>query len=160
MKVVSDTSPICYLLLIGEIDVLASLFGSVLIPEAVAEELGHSAAPNNVRNWAATPPAWVEIRRLATDPASSSDELTRLHRGERAAIRLAEEVSADLLLVDERYARRVAKRRGLEITGLVGVLDRAATEGLIDLQAAVARLAATNFRIHPELLKHLLRRHL
>lgn len=121
MKVVSDTSPICYLLLIGEIELLASLFGSILIPEAVADELGHSAAPTAVREWAAKPPAWVEIRRLATDPASSSDELTRLHRGERASIHLAEEVSADLLLVDERHARRVADRRGLKITGLVGV---------------------------------------
>lgn len=160
MRVVSDTSPICYLLLIGEIDLLASLFGSILIPEAVAEELGHSAAPDNVRNWAAKPPAWVEIRRVTSARGSSSDELTRLHRGERAAIRLAEDVSADLLLVDELHARRVAKSRGLDITGLVGVLDQAATEGLVDLQAAVARLATTNFRVHPELLEHLLRRHL
>lgn len=160
MKVVSDTSPIFYLLLIDEIDLLASLFGSILIPEAVAEELGHSAAPNDVRAWAAKPPACVEIHRLAPDPASPSAELTRLHRGERDAIYLAEEVSADLLLVDERHARRVAGRRGLKVAGLVGVLDRAANEGLVDLPAAVARLASTNFRVHPELLEDLLRRRL
>jgi predicted nucleic acid-binding protein len=159
VKVVSDTSPICYLLLIDEIDLLASLFGSILVPEAVAEELSHSAAPEEIRDWVAKPPAWLEVRRLATDPGSSSDELIRLHRGEREAIHLAEEVSADLLLVDERQARRVANNRGLEVAGLVGVLDRAASQGLVDLRAAVTRLATTNFRVHPELLEHLLRRH-
>ena len=35
MAVVSDTSPLCYLLLIDLIDLLAELYGKVIIPQAV-----------------------------------------------------------------------------------------------------------------------------
>ena len=157
MKVVSDTSPICYLLLIGEINLLPALFGSVLIPEAVAAELADPGATTKIRRWVAEPPSWIEIRRLQDATPSLANDLTRLHRGEREAIQLAQEISADLLLLDEREARRVAENRDLAITGLVGLLDRAANKGLVDLQVAVARLRKTNFRVHPKLLAALLR---
>lgn len=49
MIVVADTTPVNYLILIGEIDVLAKLYGRVVIPEAVREELTRSCAPAAVR---------------------------------------------------------------------------------------------------------------
>jgi predicted nucleic acid-binding protein len=55
MIVVSDTSPIRYLILIEAIDVLSKLFGEVLIPPAVVAELVHTSAPLAVRAWMAPP---------------------------------------------------------------------------------------------------------
>ena len=65
MIVVSDTSPINYLVLIGEIELLAQLFTRVLAPETVARELLHPGAPEAVRRWANQPPAWFEIDPLS-----------------------------------------------------------------------------------------------
>ncbi|MCA2623292.1 MAG: hypothetical protein IM507_03890 [Microcystis sp. M20BS1] len=55
MIVVSDTSPICYLLLIDQIMILQKLYELVVIPEAVADELKASESPSIVRNWIANP---------------------------------------------------------------------------------------------------------
>ena len=59
--VVSDTSPLNYLVLIGQAALLPSLFEKVFVPQAVLEELKHIAAPEDVQRWIAAPPAWLEI---------------------------------------------------------------------------------------------------
>src|SRR4051812_9445562 len=63
MIVVADTSPLCYLVLVDQIEVLASLFGQVVIPPAVLQELGHPRTPAPVQKWAASPPSWLEVRQ-------------------------------------------------------------------------------------------------
>lgn len=83
-------------------------------------------------------------------------ELEGLDPGEQDAIRLAKEVGADLLLLDDLAARRVAGAKGLRVTGLVGVLDAAAREGLVDVGDAIARLRQTSFRISARILQQLL----
>ncbi len=157
MKAVSDTSPICYLLLIGQVELLKALFGRVHIPEAVRDELSHSGAPPEARSWIASPPAWLEIH--AAFPQSGAD-LVRLHKGEQEAIVLAGHLKADLVLLDDKKARRVAQDRGLNVVGLLGVIDRAADEGLLSLVDALERLGKTTFRAEPRLIKTLLDRHL
>jgi predicted nucleic acid-binding protein len=59
MIAVADTSPLCYLILIGEIDLLTKLFGRVPVPKTVIEELLHQDAPAIVREWASNPPSWL-----------------------------------------------------------------------------------------------------
>jgi hypothetical protein len=66
--------------------------------------------------------------------------LDLLDPGERAAILLAQELNADLLLLDDMKARRTATQRGFAITGILGILDQAATMKLLDLPAAVQNL--------------------
>ena len=82
-----------------------------------------------------------------------------MYPGEREAIILAATLSADLVILDEKAARHVAQTQGLPVTGLLGILDQAATENLIDLSEAVERLYQTNFRASPRILKLLLDRH-
>jgi len=153
---VSDTGPLRYLVLIEAVDVLPRLFSRVLIPEVVAVELSRPATPLPVRQWLATSPAWLE--RHSVTP-SAGEFPPRLGAGERAAIGLAQATRASVLLLDDRAAIAEARARGLEVTGTLGVLVRAAQLGLIDLRSAFARLKATNFRYRPQLLDALLARH-
>jgi predicted nucleic acid-binding protein len=152
--VLSDTSPIRYLVLVGASEVLGALYERVLIPESVAEELNHLRTPEAVKLWISHPPAWLEIVRLSQPP--DPQILPHLDRGERDAILLALEIKADLLLMDEREGVEEAVRLGLVVTGTLGVLDRAAEKELLDLPAVLARLRATNFRVSPALLDRLL----
>ena len=107
MLVVADTTPVNYLILIGEIDVLAKLYGRVVIPEAVREELTRLRAPASVRAWIADSPDWLEVRAPSMPPDSA---LVKLDAGERDAIALAQELGVDQLIVDEMLGRREAER--------------------------------------------------
>jgi len=86
MAVVADTSPIDYLVLIAQIDLLNQLYARILIPPAVLAELKHPAAPKPVRKWADNPPQWLEV----LSPKSSLI-LAQLDLGESEAISLATE---------------------------------------------------------------------
>lgn len=154
MIVVSDTSPINYLLLIEEIGLLEKLFQKVLIPEAVFAELNHQLAPEPVRDWLKKIPAWIEIH-----PVPNPEVIASLGRGEQQAITLAHRVGADLLLIDEHKARREALARGLIVAGTLNVLETAAQQGLIDLTSSLQRLMETNFRAAPSLFEAILERH-
>jgi predicted nucleic acid-binding protein len=81
-----------------------------------------------------------------------------LGAGERQAILLAQAIGADILLIDERYGRRAARLRALRVLGTMGILDEAATRGLLDLPTALTRLQATNFRVTHEMVQALLAR--
>jgi predicted nucleic acid-binding protein len=101
MIAVADTSPLCYLIPIGEIDLLPKLFSQVLVPEAVLEELLHEDAPSVVRGWASNLPSWILAKEI---PPLATAGLERLQGGERAAILLAESTMADIVLLDEKAA--------------------------------------------------------
>jgi predicted nucleic acid-binding protein len=155
MLIVSNTSPINYLVLIEAIEVLPALHQRVVIPLAVLEELRAPASPGPVRAWARNPPHWLETLR----PTAAPDErLAQVGRGERDAILLAQELNGTLV-VDEVKAYREAKRRNIPTLRTLGILDKAAERGLIDLTQAVERLRQTNFRVRPQILDQLLERH-
>ena len=150
MIAVADASPLCYLILIGQIDLLPKLFVHVAVPRTVIAELLHEDAPEAVRTWASDLPAWIGVQE---NPLSATAGLEKLQGGERASILLAESMKADIILLDEKAARRVATKRGLRVTGLLGVLGEAATRGLVELAPAIDRLRTTSFRSSPALLK-------
>ena len=156
MKAVFDTSTLCYLVLIQHIDILPDLFGEILIPEAVADELKHPGAATEITAWARAMPDWIECRAV---DLSRVGHLEPLHLGERQAIALAQQVAADVVIFDEKAGREKASQLGLPVMGLLGTLDLAALRGLIDLPTAVARLQGTSFYVSSSLLKRLLDKH-
>ncbi len=151
MAVVSNTSPLNYLILTGYDHLLPELFGSVVLPEAVANELRSDLAPPVVRQWMSSLPAWISVSSVPTLPA----DLRSLDQGEAEAIALALATGAELVLLDERKGRRAARERHLNVAGTIGVLDAAATRGLIRLSEALDALAGTSFRISPKYLREL-----
>ena len=155
--VIADTGPLHYLVLTGDIALLPTLFGKILTPERVREELSHEEAPGAVRAWIGAPPSWLEIR--AVEGESSSHDLAALDPGERDVIALARMTNADLLLMDDQGGVGVARRRGFAVTGTLGLLDLAARRGHVDLAAAFARLKLTSFYYRQGLLDALLAQH-
>ncbi len=95
MIVVSDTSPILYLLLIDQLELLPFLYGRILIPEVVRDEMLATGAPITLQQWISNPPSWLEVCVVERSPEPS---LMRLDKGEQAAIQLAQQVGASLLL--------------------------------------------------------------
>ena len=150
MIAVLDASPLCYLVLIGEIDLLPQLFSRVVVPQTVIVELRHDDAPATVRNWASNLPIWISVEET---PDTFSESMEKLQAGERAAILLAELIQANIIIIDEKAARLIAGRRGLSVTGVLGVIREAATQGLVDLKLAIDRLRRTSFRCSPALFK-------
>lgn len=141
--VISDSSPLRYLILIGQAELLPSIYTEVLIPETVAGELQQSATPEAVRRWIASRPSWLHIVHFSAPPDSMLD--SGLDRGERDAILLALQEKADLVIMDDREGVEQARRLGLTVTGTLGILDRAAERGMIDLASVVESLRRTIF---------------
>ena len=150
--VIADSSPLNYLTLIGSVDVLYRLYGTVIVPQQVIAELIDPAAPDEVRRWASRLPDWIDVRVAVV----KDDDMTHLDPGERAAIALALSEPGALLLIDEAAGRIEASRRGILNTGTLGVLRAAALRELVDLPTALARLLETNFRVSMELVSALL----
>lgn len=153
MIVVADTSPINYLVLLGHIEILPKIYGEVLIPQAVLDELQDSDAPAEVRSWVSDPPAWLRISTIVYQP---DPLLNLLDRGERDAILLAESIKADRLIIDDLDGRREAANRKLPVIGTLGILAEAARRNLLNLPQALAVLQTTSFHAAPALIKLLL----
>ncbi len=156
MLVVTDTSPINYLLLTGYVDVLPVLHGDVVIPQAVARELRDPRTPDLVRQWIAAPPAWCSIQRPQgpVDPA-----LADLGDGEREAILLCQELGADALLTDDTEAYDAGRAKGIAVVRTLALLERAALQGLLDLPTAIARLQETTFYAPAHVMNAMLARY-
>lgn len=129
MVAVGNTSPISNLSITGRLDLLRSQFSQVLIPEAVRTELERMPKPEAKASIEdALQNGWLVCRavgnwQLAAALGNDLDE------GEAEAIALATEIKANVLLIDEKEGRGFARRAGLVVRGVLGVLIRAKTLG-------------------------------
>lgn len=144
MIVVSDTTPLRYLAVLGHLELLPRLFGSVHCPTTVMKECQHPRAPNALREWAEQPPSWLivsEVDKVAVDLRDALDA------GEAAAITLAQHLQAEVILIDEQEGRRCALARGFITAGTLNILAQAGIRDWLDFHATVGRLKTeTNFR--------------
>ncbi len=129
MIVVSNTSPIINLAVIGHLDVLQNLYGTILIPQAVYDEIVVAGAgrPGAADVQAAT---WITVLPVQ-NRALVAQLQPDLDVGEAESIALAIEQQADLLLMDEQQGRSIAASYGVTYTGLLGVLLVAKKKGLL-----------------------------
>lgn len=131
MIVVPDAGPLIYLAGAGQLDLLQRLYVKVVVPRVVYEEV--TIAGQGLTGSAEVATAsWIQVVDRESDPAL----VPRLDRGEAAAIPLALELGA-VLLVDDGAARQVATELGLSVIGSLGVLLAAKRAGHIDELAPV-----------------------
>ena len=158
MVAVSNTTPLRYLIAIGQDNLLGRLFDKLCIPVGVHEELTDPKAPEAVRNRILSLPTWLEI--CAVREAHPAEFPVALHRGEREAILLAETLRADVLLIDEQVGRTIAMNRSIPLSGTLGVLERADLMCFLDDFPQVLRqLKASGFFISDPLEHQLPQRH-
>ena len=148
MTVVCDSTPLIHLSAMGRLDLLAQVFGEVLIPEAVYREVvDQGVGLPGAREVAAA--SYLGVRPDPAPPAVLPGA-RRLGAGERACLALALELSASLVVMDDLLARRVAAALGLAVTGTVGILLSAARRQLVELEPAFDQLLASGFRLKHE----------
>lgn len=155
--VVANAGPLITLAKIQRSQLLKDLFGHVVIPRAVFEEvvLRGAGEPGAEETRSA---GWIETRS-AVDDLSVAVLRESLGAGESEAIVLAQELGADLLLLDDAIARRKAERLGLNVVGTLGVLLLAKRAGLIDVvEPVLTELQRTDFRASPRVYEEVLAR--
>jgi predicted nucleic acid-binding protein len=158
MIAVSNTTPLRYLIAIGQEHLLGQLFEKVFVPLAVHAELTDSRTPELVRRRALSLPAWYEVR--AVQETHGATFPVTLHQGEREAILLAEALRSDFVLIDDQIGRTIALGRNLPLSGTLGVLERADTIGLLsDFPQVLEILKSSGFFIAESLEQELLQRH-
>lgn len=153
MIIMSDTSPLSNLAIVGCLSLLQQIYNKVIIPQGVAEEL-RNASDEKKLIAAVFSLDWIEVI-----PAKNVELISvlrndhKLDRGEAEAIALALELNADELLIDERLGRREATRLGLPITGVLGILLVAKRRGLISAVQPVmdALITQAGFRVSSQL---------
>ena len=150
MIIVSDTTPISELAKVDYLDLLPKLFGKVVIPQGVFDELqvGEHPAAKLVQDL-----SWLEVVTLDNQQlVRELQQSFKLDLGESEAIALAEEISASQLLIDERAARKVAMARKLPLIGTVGILLLAKRRGLLDsVKDVLDEMQAQGMRISDRL---------
>lgn len=156
MIIISDTSPISNLLRIGQISLLQQLYGRVIIPPTVHEEIRTLETFGIDTSWLSNTD-WLVIQAVR-DQALVASLREELDPGEAEAIALSLELKADRLLIDERLGRQVAQRFGLKVTGLLGMLVAAKQDNLIvELKPILDELIfRAKFRVHPDLYRQIL----
>ncbi|MFP4103585.1 DUF3368 domain-containing protein [Coleofasciculus sp.] len=155
MIVVCDTTPLSELAKVGQLTLLQGVFGQVIVPQEVYNEVTTGNHPAVVVVQAAT---WIEVRSVQDNSqVVALQERAKIHRGEAAAIILAEELGAQQVLIDDLRARRVAKARLLPVTGTIGTLLLAKEQGLItQVKPILDDLIAVGKRISPQLYQDVL----
>jgi len=156
MRVVSNTSPVSSLAIIGRLDLLKQRYGRVSIPSAVARELSALSHPDGkARVMAALKQGWLVVEK---PPAYSPALPFPLDAGETEAIALAVSIQADVLLMDEKRGREAARRNGLAVGGVLGELLHARQAGLLpSVRGEIDRLRAeAGFFVDAEIEKFIL----
>ena len=155
MVIVSDTSVITNLLRIDHLLLLRQIFGQIIIPPSVRDELYQVKKQIKIINES----DWISIKEI-TNKTLYEELRENLDPGESESIVLALELNADILLLDERKGRRAAEKYGIRITGLLGILMDAKEFGMIEeVKPIMDRLIyEVGFRISPKLYQQVLKR--
>lgn len=150
MIVVADTTPLLYLSRIGRLDIARALYVEVFVPHEVHEELVEKRPDaDGVNELRAAD--WIVVVEAPTSIPVDESVLSALDAGEAAALRLAFERRA-LVLIDERAGRRAAHSLGLAVRGTLGTLVEARLRGVVQAVAPVlTELERNGFRASPEL---------
>src|SRR5687767_10522636 len=125
--VVSDAGPIRYLIEIGHVDAIQKLFGRIIVPHVVRDELLHQNSPTRFQFTTVLAQGWMDLQGFASAPSL----LRGLDPGESAALQIAVEIKADMILMDDRAGRNFARSLGIPTIGTLAILEEAASQDLL-----------------------------
>ena len=154
LKVVSNSSPLIHLAKIKKLDLLKDIFGRIFIPKAVYDEcvVEDFKEANEIKK-----SEWIIVKKIKNEDLKKALSIY-LDDGEAEAITLAIEEKADLILLDDYDAREVARKYGLHITGVIGILLKAKyIEKIRRVKPYLEKLKKTGFWINDDLFLKILR---
>lgn len=156
MTVVVDSSALITLARIGRLDLLHRITGAIQVPNAVFEEIVQKGA-GRAGSAEVAQAQWI-LRRDVRDVASVERLRARVGRGEAEAIVLAKELGADVLVIDDAAARRLAEADGLRVVGLPGLLIDAKHQGFVrEIKPLLDEMLAAGFFLDDSRYQSLLR---
>jgi predicted nucleic acid-binding protein len=133
--VISDTSCLILFDKIGEIELLKSVYDTIITTPEIAEEFGDVL------------PIWIKIEAVKDKKYQLFLE-TQVDKGEASAMALAKEIDNTLILLDDLKARKLARKLHLNYTGSLGVINKAKQLGIINnVKPFIKKLLETDFRI-------------
>ena len=151
---VADAGPLIALARVEQLTLLRSLFGDGLIPPAVYQEVQTgSGRPGATRIGEALSAGWLRITPLADD-TQVADLVRVVDAGEAEAIALCLERKVRFLLIDDAKGRKVARRAGIPLVGVAGVLLAAKSRGLLVAVSPILKeLASVGYRLSRQLME-------
>ena len=148
-KVIVNSTPLITLSKINRLELLKELYGEITIPEAVFHEV--TAKNDGIKRKLLESRAWVHVQQISDDSDKRMYK-AKLHDGEVEVMILAQEVKADLVIIDDNAARKTAIYLGLPLTGTIGVLLRAKEKGMIPrVMPLVENLEQNGMYVSPQL---------
>jgi len=149
MIIISDSSPLISLAIIGKLNILVHLYEEIYVPTAVYEEVVKSDKP-----FAKELKLFLQGKIKSVKNKMAVDILlSDIGAGEAEAIILALEQHPDVILIDDLKARRFAKIKGLTVMGTMGLLLMAKREGLIEeIKPLLSDLLSNNIRISSKII--------
>lgn len=142
--VVADASTLIGLSRIGQLNLLRELYGEVVIPQSVYDEvvIESKDGSGKIKN-----AKYLKVEKVA-DSKVVELFLGYLGKGEAEAIILSKEKKADLILIDEKKARKAARRAGFDVVGVLGLLLAAKSKALIPaVKPFIEKLSKKGFRL-------------
>lgn len=154
-KVVVNSTPLIALGRIGRLDLLKQLYQEIIIPDAVYREV--TAKEDRVCRTVKQNLTWIKVSSISKD-ADKRMYRARLHDGEVEVMILAQEIKADLVIIDDKAARRTAEYLDLPLTGTIGVLLKAKKHGILSSVLSVVEEMEHTGIYYGDRLKEMIRR--
>ncbi len=149
-KVITNTTPILSLLKIDKLNILKEIYGEIIVPNAVYQEIEKGKYKSYYQDLKSID--WIKIKHIKNTDSLSF--FVDLDKGEAEVLILAKEQKADLVILDEIMGRRYAKRLGLKLTGTLGILLKAKEKGIINsLRELLTELTEKGTWLNPKLIK-------
>ena len=154
-KVVVNSTP---LIILGNIDglkILQELYGEIIIPRAVFEEVTNK--DDDAKLKLSQNLSWIKVLEVQ-DKSNRKMYQAKLHDGEVEVMMLSNEISADLLIIDDNAAKKTAKFLGFTVTGTLGVILKAKSEGIIpQVKPILDEILRQGFYISSKLIETILK---
>ena len=155
-RVIVNSTPLIALCNADALHILKDLYGEIVIPEAVYDEVTSKtdSACQQIRKEI----SWIRVEAIHNQIAKRMYQ-AKLHAGEVEVMILAqEEPVADLLIIDDNAAKKTAKYLGLTVTGTLGVLVKAKKMGYVDsVNSVLTRMQENGFYVSPSVVDIVLR---
>lgn len=148
-KVISNTTPILSLLKINKLPLLKELYGKIIIPNAVFQEIETGREKQYYQDLSLL--SWIDIMEIKDSASKTSFD--ELDDGEAEVLILAKEQKADLVLMDEIMGRKFARQLDFNLTGTIGVLLKAKENGIISsVTELLSELTEKGTWLNPKLI--------